>query len=319
MVGNIQTKLWSADAPPASRALAGADIARGARFGRTLGSNELAKRARLALVAEATLTPKPALVDARSSGAHVDLSLDAMLRSAFALEPFFEEMARLSFGASPELELREALAECGRRAEAAMNNATDGSNAHRGAIWTLGLLISAVAMLGPDTGGVDYAAAAARLASFEDRFAERNVSHGILVERTYGVGGARSEARAGFPHVFFIGLPHLRTRRFSGACETVCRLDALLAIMSSLDDTCLLYRGGPDALHAAKRGAREVILLGGTATETGMTRLLRLDKELLQLGASPGGSADLLAATIFLDSLQALTVEKFASAAEPGF
>jgi triphosphoribosyl-dephospho-CoA synthase len=31
--------------------------------------------------------------------------------------------------------------------------------------------------------------------------------------------------------------------------------------------------------------------------------LLQLDKELLKLNASPGGSADLLAATLFLDSI----------------
>lgn len=278
------------------------------------GSIELANQVRLALFAEATLTPKPALVDARGSGAHVDLSLDSMLRSACALEPFFEEMARRSFGASPDLALREALSECGRRAEAAMNQATGGSNAHRGAIWTLGLLLAAVAMLGPDAEAVDYATTAARLASFEDRFAKCSVSHGLIVKRTYGVGGARAEAQSGFPHVVSIGLPHLRTRRLAGAAETVCRLDTMLAIMSSLDDTCLLYRGGLDALQAAKQGAKEILLLGGTATDTGMTRLLQLDKELLQLGASPGGSADLLAATIFLDSLQ--VVDKIASAAD---
>jgi triphosphoribosyl-dephospho-CoA synthase len=34
-----------------------------------------------------------------------------------------------------------------------------------------------------------------------------------------------------------------------------------------------------------------------------MARLFQLDKDLLQLGASPGGSADLLAATLFLDSI----------------
>lgn len=169
-------------------------------------------------------------------------------------------------------------------------------------------------MLGSDAQMADYATTAARLASFDDRFASCRVSHGLIVERTYGVGGARAEARAGFPHVVSIGLPHLRARRLAGASETVCRLDAMLAIMSSLDDTCLLYRGGLDALHVAKRGAKESLLLGGTATDTGMTRLLQLDEELLQLGASPGGSADLLAATIFLDSLQA--VDKIASAAE---
>jgi hypothetical protein len=37
-----------------------------------------------------------------------------------------------------------------------------------------------------------------------------------------------------------------------------------------------------------------------------MARLFQLDSDLVQLGASPGGSADLLAATLFLDSLDCL-------------
>jgi triphosphoribosyl-dephospho-CoA synthase len=121
-----------------------------------------------------------------------------------------------------------------------------------------------------------------------------------VVER-YGVGGARGEAQQGFPHVINIGLPMLRDARTRGVPETFVRLDALLAIMAHLDDTCLLYRGGPTACNAAKDGARTVIAAGGTSTSEGWIALQRLDKTLLALNASPGGSADLLAATLFLD------------------
>jgi triphosphoribosyl-dephospho-CoA synthase len=50
----------------------------------------------------------------------------------------------------------------------------------------------------------------------------------------------------------------LRSRRAIGATESVARLDTLLSIMSRLDDTCLLYRGGKEALMAAKGGAAAV-------------------------------------------------------------
>jgi hypothetical protein len=73
--------------------------------------------------------------------------------------------------------------------------------------------------------------------------------------------------------------------------------------MASLDDTCLLHRGGLPALEAAKHGARTVIDEGGSSTPPGMEALLRLDRELLGLNASPGGSADLLAAALLLDSI----------------
>jgi triphosphoribosyl-dephospho-CoA synthase len=267
------------------------------------GCQLLGTLATAALVTEATLTPKPALVDQRGSGAHNDLTLESMLRSALALEPFFQEMARISSGARPDLSLREELAECGRRAEIAMRQATGGANSHRGAIWCLGLLVSAAAMQEGDTHASAIAETAAKIAAFPDRNASDLETHGLVMKRTYGVGGARVEAQSGFPHVIKVGLPHLRNRRRAGATETSYRLDTLLAIMSNLDDTCLLYRGGLQALKTAKSGAQEVIAFGGTNNPRGMARLFQLDKDLLQLGASPGGSADLLAATLFLDSL----------------
>jgi triphosphoribosyl-dephospho-CoA synthase len=259
-----------------------------------------------ALVAEATLTPKPALVDKRGSGAHSDLTLESMLKSAMVLEPFFQEMARISSGVRPNSKLREELAECGRRAEVAMHQATGGSNSHRGAIWCLGLLVAATAMKEGDVHASEIAETAAKIAAFPDRHASNRETHGLVMRRTYGVGGARGEAQAGFPHVIKIGLPHLRSRRLAGATETSSRLDTLLAIMSVLDDTCLLYRGGLKALETAKSGAHEVIALGGTDDPRGMARLFQLDRDLVQMGASPGGSADLLAATLFLDSLNGL-------------
>jgi triphosphoribosyl-dephospho-CoA synthase len=117
----------------------------------------------------------------------------------------------------------------------------------------------------------------------------------------YKVSGARGEAQAGFPHVITIGLPILHRSRQEGSSETQARLDALLAIMASLDDTCLLHRGGLAALNKARTGAAAVFAAGGTATVQGWELLQRLDRDLLALKASPGGSADLLAATLFLD------------------
>jgi triphosphoribosyl-dephospho-CoA synthase len=41
-----------------------------------------------------------------------------------------------------------------------------------------------------------------------------------------------------------------------------------------------------------------------------MRLLLRLDTDLLGLNASPGGSADLLAATLFLDSISNPSIQQ---------
>jgi triphosphoribosyl-dephospho-CoA synthase len=273
--------------------------------GTAVAARRLARLARQALIAEAELTPKPGLVDRRGDGTHTDLSLDVMRRSAVAIEPYFCRMAILSKGARPSQSLREQLALTGRHAEHAMLAATGGSNSHKGAIWALGLLVSAAAMYDEVGARADAVAAKAKdIASFEDRAMPRLVSHGDAVARRYGVAGARGEALCGFPHVVEVALPMLRRRRQHGATEQIARLDALLSVMSRLDDTCVLYRGGTAALATAKEGAAAVEAAGGSATELGSQRLRQLDRRLLDLNVSPGGSADLLAAALFLEAVE---------------
>ena len=271
-------------------------------------ATRLARFATDALIEEAHATPKPALVDRRGSGAHRDLNLAVMERSAYALEPTFAALARASQGKRPSAALRTELAAIGRAGEAAMMRATQGSNAHRGAIWIVGLLVAGATISGEVAGMQSMAAesicsTAAHIACFPDRDAPLAPSNGTRVRMRYGVGGARREAQEGFPHVLRIGLPALHAARRRGIGESAARIDTLLAIMTTLDDTCLLHRAGVPALTAAKSGAEEVLTLGGSSTPSGQAALARLESRLLAFNASPGGAADLLAATLFMDRL----------------
>jgi triphosphoribosyl-dephospho-CoA synthase len=261
----------------------------------------LASLAVQALIAEAELTPKPALVDKRGPGAHSDLSLELMRYSASCLEPWFERIAFISFQRIPSASLRAELGVIGRWAEHSMLLSTHGVNTHRGSIWTLGLLVSAAAMGSSTLQTITEQAG--QLACFRDPPTVQHETNGSRVRQRYKVSGARGEAKAGFPHVVDAGLPMLSCTRRQGASETEARLNSLLAIMASLNDTCLLHRGGLVALHTAQAGAAAILAAGGTATTRGWSLLLQLDHDLYALNASPGGSADLLAATLFLDSL----------------
>jgi triphosphoribosyl-dephospho-CoA synthase len=252
-----------------------------------------------ALIEEAELTPKPALVDRMGNGAHHDLDLPRLRRSALALRDGFADMAMSAPGTSL-LRLRERIGQIGRDMERRMFEVTGGSNTHRGAIWALGLLITAAAR----NPWRNVVRTAAQLAQLPDRFAPKRLSHGERVRIRFGATGARGEAQTGFPHAVRIGLPALRAARERGVPEDNVRLDTLLSIMAHLEDTCLLYRGGLPALEAARLGAWAVLAVGGTATPTGMERLHRLHNELMARWASPGGSADLLAVTLFLDRLE---------------
>ncbi|RON02516.1 triphosphoribosyl-dephospho-CoA synthase [Pseudomonas brassicacearum] len=257
-----------------------------------------------ALIDEADLSPKPALVDRRGSGAHNDLHLGLMHASALSLWPAFKDMAEaaIAFG-EVGLPLREALGQIGRDGEQTMLATTDGVNTHRGAIWALGLLVAAAALEPESSGASAVTVRAARLALLEDRHAPRPLSHGAQVAQRYGVRGAREEAQLGFPAVMQFGLPQLLRSRATGSGEQNARLDALLAIMSTLADTCVLYRAGQQGLETMQLGARSVLEAGGSASLAGRRRLHELDQQLIALNASPGGAADLLAACLFIDRI----------------
>jgi triphosphoribosyl-dephospho-CoA synthase len=268
-----------------------------------LDAGQLAELARQALVAEVELTPKPGLVDRRGAGAHSDLSLDLMRQSAAAIAPYFEAMGDSAQSMPFDRGLRTEVAAIGRAAESAMLQATNGSNAHKGAIWILGLLVTA-ASRGIDLNPAAIAQDAAFLARLPDRAQPQLLSHGEMVRARYGATGARGEAFAGFPHVLHAGLPTLRAERNRARTETNSRLWALLNIMARLEDTCVLYRGGAEGLAIVQKGASDALLAGGPGSVAGELAMLRLDQELLIRNISPGGAADLLAATLFLDALE---------------
>ena len=265
-------------------------------------AEHLARMAVDALVDEAMLTPKPGLVDMRGSGAHTDLSWLLMCRSACALQPAFQAMAEAGASIDDMALLRRRIGAIGRQAEAAMMAATGGVNTHRGAIWALGLLVTAAGACGEGADAGIIADSAGALAGIDDPDAPAQTGHkGERACREHGVGGARGQARAGFPSVIEAALPMLRLSRARGDTESVARVNALLAVMAGLDDTCLLARGGREALDATQLGARRVLDLGGIGTPKGRKALAALEARMRLLHVSPGGAADLLASALLLD------------------
>lgn len=264
------------------------------------------------LVDEAMLAPKPGLVDARGNGAHTDMSLPLMVASAHTLRDGFVAMVQAGLQAQRiDVTLRERLGALGRDAEAAMLRATGGINTHRGAIWALGLLAGAAGWLGKTSGARVHTKAVTQMAAVIARLPDRHRpahtgNKGELARAAYGVGGAREQAEAGFPHVTGVGLPALREGRARGDAEPTAQVNALLAIMARLDDTCVLARAGRAGLAEVQAGAEAVLDAGGIGTLTGRRRLHDLEAAMQARQASPGGAADLLAATLFLDRLSAV-------------
>jgi len=233
------------------------------------------------------------------------MNLEMLHRSAHSLHATFTAIASRAFEAEESVSLRESLSEIGRRGERIMLQVTGGVNTHRGAIWTLGLLCAGAAMLaGKEQTAEKICARAARIARLPDSYTSNIQTHGQQAHCQYGVLGARGEAEGGFRHIVEIGLPMLKKSRLQGLAEEHARLNALVAIIAELNDTCLLHRGGLTALTLAKRGALRILDLGGVATDEGFCAMEELERKLVELQASPGGSADLLAGVLFLDYIE---------------
>ncbi|MCQ4206612.1 triphosphoribosyl-dephospho-CoA synthase [Streptomyces longispororuber] len=250
---------------------------------------------RIRALADAAVTALTARLDlAGQPAAPGPAELGALRWSARALTPGLAAIAaaaQRTGAASPGL--REELGAIGRSTERAARQA---GGAHRGALWVLGLLVAGTAL---DPG--DPLASAKALAAHPDRKAPRRPSQGSTVTARYGAAGARGEARAGFPHVRR-ALDALHVARDSGTAEPEARLDALLTIMSTVQDTGLLYAAGPHGLRRVQAGARAVLEAGGASSPAGRAELEAFDIALREQGLVPRGSPALLAGALFLDA-----------------
>ncbi len=250
----------------------------------------LAGLAAKALTEEVRLTPKPGLVDERNNGAHSDMDLPLFLRSIDALTPYFRQITTLSLSGADAATLQAA----GLEAEAAMFRATGGVNTHKGALFSFSVLLAALGRC--LAGGGDVFTHAAALAA--ELTPPRN-THGTAVAARHQVGGARSEALAGFP----------TARKAAALLRENDPLTALLWLMAHTEDTNLYHRGGAEGAAFVKERSASIL---AAPPEQRVALTQALDDALIDRWLSPGGSADLLALALFLNSLPILSIRKHA-------
>jgi triphosphoribosyl-dephospho-CoA synthase len=262
----------------------------------------IADRAFAALCEELAAWPKPGLVSHVDTGSHHDMDAVLLLRSAGVLRPFFAELA-LAGAEGAEMGRLRAI---GLRAEAAMLAATRGVNTHRGAIFGLGLLCAAA-------GAAAHLPAPGRLGGIVARRWGGDISrgpvplhsHGSGALRRHGAGGARAEAAAGFPGIYAVGLPALRLgRALAPGDAAAAAVQACFALIATIRDTNLLHRGGADGARYAAEAAAAFLEAGGVGVANWRARAAAVHRGFVARRLSPGGCADLLAMTLFVDALE---------------
>jgi triphosphoribosyl-dephospho-CoA synthase len=275
-----------------------------ARFANVRGAEVIACVAIRCLLRELETWPKPGLVSHIDPGSHADMNAGTFCRSAAAIHPFLHALAEAGAQGCGMGRLRVI----GLDAEAAMFAATTGVNTHRGAIFGLGLLCAAA---GARSAGRTHPATP--LGAVVSRLWGSDIldgpvllhSHGGGARRRYGAGGARLEAAQGFPSVYEIGLPALQIGALIAPDDAeAARVQACFGLIAALEDTNLLHRAGLAGLCFAQRAARGFLDDGGVGQRDWRARASIVHQSFVTRRLSPGGSADLLAMSLFVQAYE---------------
>ncbi len=257
-----------------------------------------------ALKAELNTTPKPGLVDTHDSGAHRDMDHALMMRSIRAMHPYFVRLATLGYD-STQLPAHDDIVSIGIEAEKAMFNSTGGVNTYKGALFSMGLALTAATYIigrgkvATTTHGKEYVPGdllSATITQFANGFPDTSGTHGSrakqLAQSGCSLKSALDNAREGYSQLFGEWLPFYETR-IKGD-DSYVKHKTLLRIMCDLDDTNIVYRTDYATMQQVKTQARHLL---EDFSEAGIDDL---NRDFISRNISPGGSADMLALVVFL-------------------
>ena len=264
-------------------------------------SERIGSLAAKSLLYEVCSTPKPGLVDRCNNGSHKDMDLFTFMASCSALQPYFVKCALTGLQTKEQAACVtfEAIRFWGKQAEQTMLQATNGINTHKGAIFTLGLLCAAAGRsdtADPETLCLQVAAMTKGITKADFSAGEAH-STGEKLFSQYGITGIRGQAEAGFPALHEVGLPVLEAGLAQGLTLEEAGCAALLHLMCAITDTNLIARSD---FATQQEVCEKIRMLLDADTFPCRSALEKLDAEFTSANLSPGGSADLLAATYFL-------------------
>lgn len=278
----------------------------------------IASLAVTSMLLEAICTPAPGLVDRDNSGAHQDMDIFSFMQSSSALTATMQACALAGYNHNaPPAQLLPILRLIGLQGEQDMFDATGGVNTQKGLIFLLGILTAAagISIQSSSTlASTKVISIAAQICSgitqelhnLKHEMPQRKLTAGEDFYLKYGVTGIRGEIENALPAITLAGLPTLKHALHQGLSINDALVHTLFAIMAHTQDTTILHRSNVATLQEVQNDAKNILATGGMYTEHGRHLIKQLDKKYIQKNISPGGSADLLAATYFLYKLESL-------------
>lgn len=241
--------------------------------------------------AELDTTPKPGLVDKADNGAHSDMDYNLMLKSIYSLHPYFTELSCLAY--NEDVINIDKIKTIGIEAEKQMLFTTNGVNTYKGALFSMGLVLYAASYLCQQRDKVQEQQLQKTIKLLSSKFSQPNDTHGKKVIEKHNIKGALNSAIDGYPLLFDEWLPFFIKHKN----EEHSLIKLLLFIMTNLDDTNIYYRKGEEVVAHVKQQAQEIL------DDFSIDRVEKLNREFVKENISPGGAADMLSLTLFIDSI----------------
>ena len=183
--------------------------------------------------------------------------------------------------------------EIGIEAEKAMLKATGGVNTHKGALFCIGLSVAAASYLASTTGSVEAYSFKELVSRAASEIPSARGTHGAEAKRSFKAVGALENARAAYSELFTDWLPYYRS--LEG--DPFRSVDGLhRREEEDVADGIRVGEQHDQAIHAEAEAAR----LLEDFSESGLSSL---NKDFIRENISPGGSADMLSLTIFIESI----------------
>ena len=282
-------------------------------------AHQVASLAQRAILFEVTTTPKPGLVDRFDSGAHKDMDFFTFLSSSSALYKGLYNctMAGIEFRDNDYSKLLEKIRPIGIECENDMFLATKNVNTHKGIIFSLGILCAAagnlysnnILLISAETLCNKAALMSKNLVAkdFKEIELKKKLTHGELLYKNYGFKGIRGEVESGFKTVIDKTIPIIRNWSFNKDFDkNDLFLEILLNLMAYSEDTNVVSRGGIEALIYVQNASKKFLEAGSMNQSNAKKKLLVMNDKFIEKNISPGGSADLLAVTIFLALMEGI-------------
>ena len=208
-----------------------------------------------------------------------------------------------------------------------MFTTTKGVNTHKGALFSLGLAVVGGAYLMHRKGKVEANELQQFVMEMARQFPDSKGTHGSEVTEKYHIDGVLAIARKGYPDLFDKWLPFLIKEELrmkneelansvgslSNESSSFVLHATLLYIMSMLDDTNVYYRRGEEGARMVKEEAGRLLnqacgmkneeSFSANYSQQTNSSLEKMNKRFIAENISPGGSADMLALTLLVNSL----------------